>query len=706
MAAEIARALGANPMPYQQEAEKILKAVNEKLWMKDKGWYAEYKDLLDNGLLHKEPGLWTIYHALDAKIADPFQAWQSLNYIDKNIPHIPIKAEGLADTNLYTLSTTNWQPYTWSLNNVALAELMHTTLAYWQGGRSEEAFRLWKSSLMESMYLGASPGNIQQLSFYDAIRGELYRDFADPIGMTARSLVEGLFGIQPDALHHQLIIQPRFPIAWNHASITTPDIKFSYRRNGNEDTYHIKPDLFANTQLVLLLPAMRARVESVVVNGKTTDWDVIDSSVEKPTIRIKIAPAKQYQVSIRWKGESIEQAKLENEAVSGEPFIIRLDKAIILDVYDPQGVLAKVTKERRTLKAIFDQPGKAKSFFIKLQQEAFTYWMPVTVDVLSPIDIIETRNGYAIKNNSSQNQSARLVVNFSYELAINLPAKATQTITIPSEFLVVGSNSFTITTNGQTMSKTIINWSRKSDSKTRFHKINLDSYFNDDITNIFKQQYLSPRPKVSTLQLPTQGIGNWAYPLTTANINDSGWRKRAGTADQIVLEQGIPFATPSTQPKNIAFTSKWDNYPDSILIPLNEKAQHAYLLMAGSTNAMQSRMTNGVIIVYYKDGSAEKLELKNPENWWPIEQDYYEDGFAFTTNAPKPIRVYLKSGIDSREYNDFTTIKGFSNRAIDGGAATVLDLPLNPNKELKSLVVKTIANDVVIGLMSLTLLQP
>jgi hypothetical protein len=41
----------------------------------------------------------------------------------------------------------------------------------------------------------------------------------------------------------------------------------------------------------------------------------------------------------------------------------------------------------------------------------------------------------------------------------------------------------------------------------------------------------------------------------------------------------------------------------------------------------------------------------------------------------------------------------------DGGAATVLDLPLNKNKELKNLVVKTIANDVVIGLMAVTLLR-
>jgi hypothetical protein len=44
--------------------------------------------------------------------------------------------------------------------------------------------------------------------------------------------------------------------------------------------------------------------------------------------------------------------------------------------------------------------------------------------------------------------------------------------------------------------------------------------------------------------------------------------------------------------------------------------------------------------------------------------------------------------------------------AVRGGAATVLSLPLQADKELESLTVRTLANDVVIGLMSATLLRP
>jgi hypothetical protein len=53
----------------------------------------------------------------------------------------------------------------------------------------------------------------------------------------------------------------------------------------------------------------------------------------------------------------------------------------------------------------------------------------------------------------------------------------------------------------------------------------------------------------------------------------------------------------------------------------------------------------------------------------------------------------------------YTGIKGFSNFGIDGGAATVLNVKLNPDKQLTSMTLKTVANDVVIGLMSVTLVR-
>jgi hypothetical protein len=124
--------------------------------------------------------------------------------------------------------------------------------------------------------------------------------------------------------------------------------------------------------------------------------------------------------------------------------------------------------------------------------------------------------------------------------------------------------------------------------------------------------------------------------------------------------------------------------------------------MAGSTNQMQSRFVNGDVVVTYTDGTTERLTLENPRNWWPIDQDYFIDDYAFRRPEPIPPRVDLKTGrFRIVDHSNFPT----RGKKIPGGAATVLDMPLDKTKELRSLTVRTIANEVVIGLMSATLVR-
>jgi hypothetical protein len=232
--------------------------------------------------------------------------------------------------------------------------------------------------------------------------------------------------------------------------------------------------------------------------------------------------------------------------------------------------------------------------------------------------------------------------------------------------------------------------------------VDLTSHFNDSVTQIFRNDYRAPRSLFCSLATPRQGIGSWCHPKDSFEVNDSGLRKLAAQGGgQIVLPNGVPLATPgAADAKNIAFVSQWENYPREISVPLTGKSPHAFLLMAGSTDAMKSRFDNGEVIVTYRDGTTAQLALRNPTTWWPIDQDYYIDDFAFARPEPLPPRVDLKTGkIRVLNLEEF---KG-KGRVVPGGAATVLDLPLDASKELKSLTVRAMANEVVIGLMSVTL---
>ena len=74
--------------------------------------------------------------------------------------------------------------------------------------------------------------------------------------------------------------------------------------------------------------------------------------------------------------------------------------------------------------------------------------------------------------------------------------------------------------------------------------------------------------------------------------------------------------------------------------------------MAGSTNHMQCHIDNGLIRVYYKDGTCDKMALRNPDNWAPIEHIFFEDGLAFNRHAPALDRLRLKTGEISNNFGE------------------------------------------------------
>lgn len=699
MAAKLAQLLNEDPTPYQKEADKILTAMNQKLWAKDKGVFAEYKDLQGLQLLHTTPGLWTIYHAIDEGTATPAQQFQMLRYIDQTIPHIPVKAKDLPFNNMYLLATTNWQPYTWSINNVALAENLHTSLAYWQSHENDNAFNLWKNSIVESMYLSSSPGGFQQLSFYDAVRGELYRDFADPIGVAARTLTEGLFGIVSEALNNNLRIQPGFPSHWKFAKLSLPNISFSFKEEGNISGYNIKQSYNKLMQLRLRIPARRDQIKNVWVNGKKANYTWINDALHNPAIEIIAEPSASYNIKVEWDGNLIERSVYNCNSIEGAPLKLNYIKAMIQSISDNGQAFKTIDKKDKTATLTGASTGR-HTLWISLQQGQARWIQPITVNINPAVAIESATSGsntqLQIINNSTLNKKGRILIN-GHADAITIGTGQTITYAVKESSLVTGTNKVVIQwEDGSGSSASFSNWEVKKSGN--YEAINITSLLNDNIVNTFKHQYLSPRTAGTTLQIPWQGIGNWCYPLIQPEISDAGIKNK----EQVNLGQ-IPFKLGTD--KNIGYTSQWDNFPESISLPLNGSASHAYLLMAGTTNHQQSQMVNGIVYVHYTDGSKDSLELINPVNWWPIEQDYMDDGFAFKS-GPKPYRLIFKTGELTRNFDKYSSIKGFTNMGIEGGAGTVLDIPLDPEKKLSSLTLKTLTNEVVIGLISLTLQRP
>lgn len=323
----------------------------------------------------------------------------------------------------------------------------------------------------------------------------------------------------------------------------------------------------------------------------------------------------------------------------------------IQSIYDPQQVLQNIMLTSNQVQATIQGTPGHKTAFIQLRQGEMVWWFPLGFEVTKPVEIIPSevndQNIHFIIKNHGDAVNGTLTIN-GYQQALQIPAKTTSpAMSVPASYFVPGSNRIRFAWGENQYTDTIaINWQVQA-SAGQFEKIDLTKYYNDKVTNIFRQNYLSPRPQTPTLQLPVQGIGNWCYPLVQPVIDDAGLRK-AAVNNEFVLPQHIPFATPAdTLAKNIIFTSKWDNYRDSAVVPLSGHAKHMYYLLAGSTDPMQTRLVNGELRVHYTDGSVDTLALINPQNWWPIEQDYFVDGMGFTTDAPPSASPASQNGKNS-----------------------------------------------------------
>jgi hypothetical protein len=320
MAGRLARLLGENPAPFEREATRIREAMNRVLWLPNSGWYAEYRDLLGLKRLHPSAELPSVYHPIDSDVPDPFQAWQMLRYVDTAIEPVPVDGGGKM------LWSSNWVPYIWSIRDICSVEVAHTALANWQAGRVGPANELWRGAIRDSMFACRAPGACIGTSDGHGRMAGLCTDFADTVGMFSRALVEGLFGIVPDALDGELLIRPGLPPDWETAAIDTPDVGYTYGRQGRLETYDVRAKFRRPLRLRLRVLARGVRVAEATVNGRPASWRCLPH-VGAPVIEIEAGQADGAQVKIRWDGPA--PATTECPAVVGqqEKFAVRVGSA-------------------------------------------------------------------------------------------------------------------------------------------------------------------------------------------------------------------------------------------------------------------------------------------------------------------------------------------------------------------------------------------
>jgi hypothetical protein len=563
--------------------------------------------------VYNNPAVWTVYHTIDSEVPTGRQAWQMVAERLSALRKIPVHGPGVPPGAWYMLSCSDWLPYLWSLNLLALAENVHTALAMWQAGMAEEAFLLLKGNLLDSMFMGLAPGNFHMSSALDAHRQEAQRDFGDPIGITARALTEGLFGLQPDLVRGTLTIRPGFPREWNQASIKHADLDFSWRREGWLDTYEISSRLPKSVPLTLVLRARTTHLPKVSSGSASFDR----AAVGAPALVVALPAAPSWKVTVEWSGEAPAPLPAHRTYSAGQALAL------------PPGVtLAQIDDPQHALAGGRVAATGYHTVFANMEVGDCRWSLPISFDVKADAPLP----------------------------AIGTPGRP--------------------------------------------EPLDLSAMLKHQLNEIFTRPYMEPRSPFCSLAIPEQLLGGWANMDITAKIDDAGLR---GAGGMLQTPLGVPFRTPAGASPNCLFLSQWRQDQAETEIPLAGRAEGVYLLMTGNTFPQASRMEHGRVTVAYTDGSQAQLSLKNPETWWPIEQDYLLDDYLFIDEAPLPPRVDLRTG--RTRLLDPAGFKG-QGRDVPGGAATILFLPLDARKRLASLKVEASLYGIVVALLAVTLVRP
>ena len=614
-AAEIARLLHEDPTPYEAEAALIDKAMQQLLWLPQQGALAEAKDLYGPQTVYNNPALWTVYHTIDSEAAAPQQAWQMAAERLHTLRNVPVRGAGVPPGEWFMLSCSDWLPYMWSLNLLLLAENAHMALAMWQAGMADEAFTLLKSNLLDSLYRGLCPGAFHMTSDLDVHRQEAQRDFGDPIGITSRALIEGLFGVQPDLLGGHITLRPGFPSEWDRASLTHKDFDFAWSRSGESESYSFTSRLPHAVPVTLRLRARTIQLPAVSgAEGVHVAFDT--SAVGSPMLVVTLPAVASFHLTLHWHGEASIAAPAVRSYRLNEP--LALPPGVTLaQIDDPQQCLAE---DRVATEGVH-------TVFAKVRKGECQWSLPITFRV---------------------------------------ERSALKFLPVP-----------------------------RAERGSQLEPVALP--LNHQLTTIFTRRYVEPRSPFCSLAIPDTLLGGWANIGEPIPIDDAGLRAANGLLQTAI---GVPFSTPVGSAPNCAFLSCFKPDPTVITAPLSGRARVLYLLLTGTTLPQCSRMDHATVTVSYSDGGTAKLALRNPETWWPIEQDYLMDDYLFVNDAPLPPRVDLRSG--KTRILDPVTFKG-AGRNVPGGAATILHLPLDPARELRSLKIEVELYGIVVAVLAATL---
>jgi len=588
--ARIAEKLGKTKDVFLSRAEKIKKAVQEKLWLPDSGIIAESLDTMGHCMLHPSPELSTTYLAIDCDVVDDLQAYTMLRYTEHEIKSIetPLSHGRLS-------YSSNWYPKKYSTCGIFPAENAHLALTYFKLGMAEEGKKLL-DGIVDCYFTGQNPGMAAhvQSELCSSDYGDL--DFTDVSSTYLRAVVEGLFGIRCNMLDESITIAPGFPRDWEHASISLQDISLHYGRKGEQETFDIFCDRPGRKKI--RIPMRSGNVEAVMLDGQLTDY-AVKAAPNASFITVETDKVGRFRLRVIHGAEKVPSLNFMGKVFAGNDIAFEVQNGELIEVLDLGGALENITTVGSIVYAKAKDMAGHHTLFLKVRHGEYEAYLAADYEILR---------------------------------------KKTALVPLTSK---------------------------------PFVPVDISAHFNCKMMELHEQEYLSPRPEGYSIGVFPNGRYAWEWNHCGHNalcVDDAKLRASGG---KVTTRSGIEFLTPA-EGDNIACVSLWDNFPSELTIPLEGCGQELALMFISSTNCMQTQVENVRITVTYEDGQTVTASLVYPYNIddWMVPALQKENEIFY--------------------FSDFNH-------------ATVQRLRLDPAKKLANVKVEAIANEVIMGVMGISI---
>ncbi len=228
--------------------------------------------------------------------------------------------------------------------------------------------------------------------------------------------------------------------------------------------------------------------------------------------------------------------------------------------------------------------------------------------------------------------------------------------------------------------------------------IDLSATFNAKVSDVPKRLANGAIPP----EMPADQVGfnYWLEHVIVRSKppSDAAWRAKIGTDDIAWTTDGIPFRSPKEGSNIAAVCLHSKAFPASVSLPVGARGRTVYLMVSGMTHPNQSHVVNARCTLKYADGSREVRDLVNPFDIGDCWSTWC--GPYFDTPANGFENIGGRSGPAGS-----SQVQDRSRPVAVDTIAHLVAFPLKPGIPLEGIDFEAIANDIVFGVMGISVLK-